>query len=142
MYDIEAEFQEVYLPRIPFKVQHMRLYVNINVRKVGNACCTDVRGYLVGNLAPRFWTPVKDIALNKDYESDDARANDVASTWRLLINHGENLQFRMLGKAFRFQLIVDVIVPRDFCETILLDLVKDEFINVAGCSDDGFIQRK
>ena len=48
----------------------------------------------------------------------------------------------MLGKAFRFQLIVDVIVPRDFCETILLDLVKDEFINVAGCSDDGFIQRK
>jgi hypothetical protein len=153
LYNTEAEFQEVYLPRIPFKVQHMRLYVNINVRKVGNACCTDVRGYLVGKLAPRFvwdgwlhhklsWTPVKEIALNKDYEADDARANDVTSTWHLLITHGKYTQFRMLGKAFRFQLIVDVIVPRDFCDTILLDLVKDEFINVAGCSDDGFIQRK
>ena len=53
LYDIEAEFQEVYLPRIPFKVEHMRIYVNINVRKVGNAYCTYVRCYLAGKLAPR-----------------------------------------------------------------------------------------
>ena len=53
LYNIEAEFQEVYLPRIPFKVQHMRIYVNINVRKVGNAYCTYVRCYLAGKLAPR-----------------------------------------------------------------------------------------
>ena len=76
--------------------------------------------------------------------ADDARANDVTSTWRLLINHGKFLQFRMLGKAFRFQLNLDVIVPRNFFENpqILLDLVKDKFIGMTGCSDDDFIQRK
>jgi hypothetical protein len=55
LYNIEAELQEVYLPRILFKIQYMRIYVNMLGRKVGNAYCTDVRGYLLGKLAPRFF---------------------------------------------------------------------------------------
>ncbi len=68
---------EVYLPRIPLEVERMIIFANISVRNVGNACCIDIRGYLVGKGAScnvwgawlnrrLSWTPVSDIALNKD----------------------------------------------------------------------------
>ena len=154
LYDVETEFQQVYLPRIPFKVQHMIIYVKNSSRRAGNEFCTDVRGYLSGKRAPRSvwdawlnhklsWTPVVDIALNKDYQKDCARVDDVTSTWRVLLTYGKYKHFRVLGKAFRFRLSVDVDVPSDNENPLnILDTVKNKFILISGGSDDDFFLGK
>jgi hypothetical protein len=54
LYNMETERQEVYLPRIPEKGLKVEHTTNIYVRKVGNACCTEIRGYLAGNRASRI----------------------------------------------------------------------------------------
>ena len=127
--DIKTEFQEIYLPRIPVKVEHMVIYWNVNVREAprqhiaGCTRCTAIRGYIQGNSVPLAvwstwrnnqglsWAPVTEIAFDAEYLADVARANDATSTWRVPVTHGNRLHFRAQGQAFRFELRVEIIAP-------------------------------
>jgi hypothetical protein len=55
------------------------------------------------------WAPVNEIAFDPEYLADVARANDATSTWRVLVTHGNRPHFRAQGKAFRFDLRVEII---------------------------------
>ena len=154
--NIATDFQEIHLSRIPVKVEYMVIYSNVNVREAGDsrqriACCTRctaIRGYIEGESVPLAvwstwlnqglsWATVNEIAFDPEYLADVARANDATSTWRVLVTHGTRPHFRAQGKAFRFDLRVEIIAACGTDDpTVLLDVVKHKFFSMSGAPDD------
>jgi hypothetical protein len=154
--DLATEFQEILLPRIPVKVEHLVIYSNVNVRDACHAqqriagCtrCTAIRGYIEGKSVPLAvwstwlnqklsWSPVNEIAFDAEYLADVARANDATSAWRVLVTHGKRAHFRAQGQAFRFDLRVEIIASGGTDDAPdLLDIVKHKFVSMAGVPED------
>jgi hypothetical protein len=141
----------------PVKVEHMIIFADFHIVQINSVIKTSIHGYVQGSRASEpqwktwlgqenfLWTPLWQIALSDEYQEDDRRAQELASTWFVLGKYGMRNQFRILCTAFTFQTMLDVKIG-DFnieqsygvydCEaSYVLQLVRTKFMETINITD-------
>ena len=150
---LNGHFQQLALCA-PVSLDHMIVFANAHIKETNRVYSVSIRGYIYGNKTSMsawkawlgqklLWTPLSDIGLSDEYDEDLTRAEDPDKAWFVLGKYGRRSRFRILCKAFYFEVNLYVDVPEsigsdDGEASYILQLVKTEFMAAVDNGKDTF----